>query len=57
MTTKTDKEILLSHLRSSRKRYGKDHPKTYKAIYQLVKEYPLYEGYVEDWYNKHYYKL
>lgn len=44
-----NKEDLLNILRVSRKNNGVDHPKTYKAIYNLVKKYPYYDGYEQEW--------
>jgi len=52
MDRKQLKQDLLDRLRSSRKKYGQDHYKTYRAIYNIVKEFPYYDGYVETWLTK-----
>ena len=49
------KKKLLEILREKRKKYGKDSKEVYKAIYNIVKAFPYYKGYEEDWLrnNKH----
>lgn len=49
-----NKKELIEALKSSRKRNGRNHPKTYRAIYNLVKKYPYYEGYEQDWISNNY---
>jgi len=48
----TKKDDLLKNLRECRKKFGREHVRTYKAIYRLVKEFPYYDGYEESWLQK-----
>ena len=52
-----DKQLLIDKVRAARKRNGKNHPKTYKTIYNLVREYPYYEGYEEHWLSTNGYNM
>lgn len=47
-----EKQLLLETLRAKRKKYGKDSKEVKKAIYNIVRRFPLYDGYEEDWLRK-----
>jgi len=46
------KQLLIENIRNCRKKFGKTAKETYKAIYKLVKEYPYYPNYEQDWLAK-----
>lgn len=52
-----EKKLLLETLRAKRKKHGKNSKEVMKAIYNIVKRYPYYEGYEEDWIRKNGYDL
>lgn len=52
-----NKETLLTAVRLSRKKNGKDHPKTLKAIYRVVQNFPYYNGYEEYWLRNNEYRM
>lgn len=47
-----EKKQLLETLRSKRKKYGKNSKEVTKAIYNIVRRYPYYDGYEQDWLRK-----
>lgn len=51
---KTD---LLDKLRYCRKKYGKDSKETMKAIFNLTKFFPYYDGYHEHWVRNNNYNV
>lgn len=44
-----EKKLLLEALKEKRKKYGKDSKQVRRAIYNIVKKYPYYDGYEEYW--------
>ncbi|MGL5713277.1 MAG: hypothetical protein ACRCX2_09680 [Paraclostridium sp.] len=56
---KPTKEELIEALKIARKKFGKDDKRVYKCIYRIVKNYPYYEGYEEQWLrnNEHFLQL